>query len=35
MELVNVIVKVMIQFHILNKIERMRYKGGKRRKIVI
>lgn len=35
MELVNVIVKVMIQFHILNKIERMRYKGGERRKIVI
>lgn len=32
MELVNVIVKVMIQFHILNKIERMRYKGGKEEK---
>lgn len=35
MELVNVMVKLIIQFHVINKIERMGYKGGKRRKIVI
>lgn len=32
MELVNVMVKLVIQFHVINKIERMRYKGGKKKK---
>lgn len=32
MELVNVMVKLTIQFHVINKIERMRIKGKKEEK---